>query len=170
MPRSARARRPSAPTASWAEITKPSTVGSSIRSTMLSSKGTTVVPSWRSSPTRMVTGWAAVAPSAAWPSGGHDLPAVGLGDDVGEWPHLDELGIVAQQPGDGARGGLEEPGGGHEHDHGADVVHQRPEACLTAAGQLEAPALGQVTQAQEDEALPGQRERGADDLDQAPAR
>ena len=51
--------------ASWAEITKPSTVGSSMRSTMLSSNGTDDFPSWRSSPTLMVTGWAAVAPRAA---------------------------------------------------------------------------------------------------------
>ena len=86
--------------------------------------------------------------------GGHDLPAVGLGHDVGERTHLDELGIVAQQPGDRPRGGLEESGGGHEQDHGAGVVHQGPEACLTAAGQLETPALGQVTQAEEDVALP----------------
>ncbi len=51
--------------ASWAEITKPSTVGSSIRLTMLSSKGTAMVRSWRSSPTRMDTGWAEVAPRVA---------------------------------------------------------------------------------------------------------
>ena len=51
--------------ASWAEITKPSTVGSSIKSTMLSSKGTVVAPSWRSSRTRTVTGWVAAAPRPA---------------------------------------------------------------------------------------------------------
>ena len=137
---------------------------------MLSSNGTVDFPSWRSSPTLIVTGWAAVAPAGRLAQGGHDLPAVGLGHDVGERTHLDELGIVAQQPGDRPRGGFEEPGGGHEHDDGADVVHQGPEACLAAAGQLETPALGQVAQAEEHEVLAGEFERGADDLDQAPSR
>ena len=50
------------------------------------------------------------------------------------------------------------------------VVHQGAEACLTAAGQLETPALRQVTQAEEDVVLAGESERGAHDLDQAPPR
>ncbi len=62
-------------------------------------------------PTRTVTGWVAVGAASGLGERGHDLTPVGLGDDVGERPHLDELGIVAEQPGDGPRGGLEQTGG-----------------------------------------------------------
>ena len=49
-------------------------------------------------------------------------------------------------------------------------MDQGPEARLASGRQLEAPALGQVAQAEEDEVSPGKLERGADDLDQAPPR
>ena len=39
-------------------------------------------------------------PAGGVAQGGHDLPAVRLGHDVGERTHLDELGIMAQQPRD----------------------------------------------------------------------
>ena len=102
--------------------------------------------------------------------GGHDLPAVRLGHDVGERTHLNELGIVTQKSGDRPRGGFEESGGGHQHDHRADVVHQGPETCLAAAGEFETPALGHVAQAEENQVLAGQLEWCADDLDEAPPR
>ncbi len=156
--------------ASWAEITKPSTVGSSMRSTMLSSNGTDGLPVVAEQPDSDGHRVGGRRPTCRVAQGGHDLPAVGLGHDVGERTHLDELGIMAQQSGDRPRGGFEESGGGHQHDHRADVVHQGPETCLVAAGQFETPTLRQVAQAEEDQVLAGQFERCADDLDEAPPR
>ena len=100
--------------------------------------------------------------------GRHEQPAVGLSHDVGERAHLNELGVMAQQAGDSSRSGLEKPGGGHQHDDGPDVVHQRPELGLAAAGQLEATALGQVAQAEQHEVLARETQGSPDDFDQAP--
>ena len=51
--------------ASWAEITRPSTIGSSKRFTMLSSNGTVAAPSWRRRPTRTATGRPGTVPVRA---------------------------------------------------------------------------------------------------------
>ena len=99
---------------------------------------------------------------------GHERPTVWFGDDVGEWAHLNELGVVAQQASDRSGGGLEEPGGGDQHDDGPDVVHQRAELGLTTAGQFEASAFGQVAQAEQHEVLAREAKRSPDDFDQAP--
>ena len=95
-------------------------------------------------------------------------PAVGLGHDVGERTHLDEFRIVTEETGDRPRGGLEESSRGHQHDDRPGVVHQGPEASLTASRQLEPSSFRQVTQAEEDEVLAGEPDRSSDDLDQAP--
>ena len=138
---------------------------------MLSSNGTVDFPSWRRSSTLMVTGWAAVAPRAAWLRAVMTWPAVGLGHDVGERTHLNELGIVAQQPGDRSRGGFEEPGGGHQHDDGArrcapgTGTAPRGRWPVRNAGAWSGRA-GRAARG----SCPERLQRGADDLDQAPSR
>ena len=156
--------------ASWAEMTKPSTSGvfDEVDDAQLErNRGFPVVAEQPDSDGHRVGGRRS---SGRVAQGGHDLPAVRLGHDVGERTHLNELGVMAQQSGDRPRGGFEESGGGHQHDHRADVVHQGPETCLVAAGQFETPAFGQVAQAEEHQVLAGQFERRADDLDEPPPR
>ena len=63
-------------------------------------------------------------PARGFAQRGHDLGAVVLGHDVGERTHLNEFGIVTQQPGDCPRCRFEEPGGRDQHDHRASVVHE----------------------------------------------
>ena len=119
---------------------------------MLSSNGTEDVPSWRSKPTLIVTGWAAVAAAGRVAQGGHELAggrprprcrsAGRISMSSGSWPSSRVMAPEADS---------RSPVGGHQHDDGSDVVHEGPEAGLAAAGQLETPALGQVAQAEEDE-------------------
>ena len=92
----------------------------------------------------MVTGWAAVAPRAASlsavmtcrRSGSATMSVSGrISMSSGSWPNSRVIAPEADSRSPVADTSMmTEP----------DVVHQRPEAGLTAAGQLEAPALGQV--------------------------
>ena len=60
--------------------------------------------------------------------------------------------------------------GRHQHDDGSDVVHEGPELSLVPAGQLELAALGEVTQAEQDDVLAQPPHGAADHFDEAPTR
>ena len=169
-PRSGRSRPTPATVASCAEITIPSTVGSSSRFTMLSSKGTMPRVVAEETDPGPSPEWCAVAPRSAAAERGVELAAVGRAtmpssgrpsSISGSWPSSRVM--TPDTDCDGAVGR-------HQHDDRARVVHERAEAGLAPAGQLVAPAFGQVAQAQQDDVLAGPADGGADHLDQAPSR
>ncbi len=110
------------------------------------------------------------SPSARHLQGGRQPLPVLSGHDVDERPLLEQLGVVPQEPGDGARHRQEGAAGREQHDDRAGVVHERAEARLVAPTHLVAAALGQVTYGEQDDAVAAPFHRGADDLDQAKPR
>ena len=150
-------------------MTIPSTVGSSKRLTKCSSKGNDALvvahevdpgddragrrrPDSRGGQRRLV------------------LRLVTPGDEARQRLVLEHLGIVAEEPGDHARDGLDPSVFGHQHDDRPRVVDQRAKAVLVSGGQLVAATLGQVAHAQQDDVGAEPVGGAADHLDEAPAR
>ncbi len=118
----------------------------------------------------MVTGRADGAPRHAEASRASNFGRSHSATMFGQGPSLQHLGVMSQEPRDGARDRFDDAVGRHQHDDGSGVVHDRSESVLTAAGQLEASALGQVAHAQQDHVLAQPLCRGADHFDEAPPR
>ena len=137
---------------------------------MLSSKGTEPAPSWRTSLSRVVTGFVADAPRAAAPSAPSNRSRSSEATrSIRGW-RCTSSGSCPRRPRDGARHRLEGAVRRDLHEDVAGIVHERAHLALVAPAHLIAAALGEIAHAEQNGALAVPLHRGADDLDQAPPR
>ena len=91
-------------------------------------------------------------PAGGGGQGGGQLGPVGPVHDVEQGTLLEQLGVVAQGAGDGARDRLEGAERRDQHDDGAGVVHEGAKPRFASARQLVAAALCQVAQTEQHDA------------------